>query len=104
MDRFDSLSARGHTTHQDQVLDLIKDYHYFAPAMLALGETQARCRSAAALGRREDPAALTDRSSLHMRVVRNRLSALLIRLGIELQGGYAREPGATTAIGEATSR
>ena len=36
MDRYDSWYAREHTTHQDQVLDLIKDYHYFAPAMLAL--------------------------------------------------------------------
>ena len=67
MDRYDSWYAREHTTHQDQVLDLIKDYHYFAPAMLALSATQAQRRAEASLGRWEEPIAVTNRACLPMR-------------------------------------
>jgi hypothetical protein len=103
MDRFDAWYTREHTTHQDQVLDLIKDYHYFAPAMLALRATQARHRTEAALGPWEEPIEVTDRATFLMQAVRMRLGALLIRLGLQLRGGLAVQPDATTAIVAAPS-
>jgi|1185.fasta_scaffold999375_1 hypothetical protein len=98
MDRDDSWYARGHTTHEDQVLDVIKDYHYFAPAVLALRATQARYRTEAGPGRWEEPIEVADRASLPMQAVRMRMGALLIRLGLQLRGGLAVQPDATTAI------
>ena len=104
MDRYDSFFAREYTTHQGQVLDLIKDYHYFAPAMLALAATQASRQTEASLGRREELIVVTDRAFVPMPAVRMHLGALLIRLGIWLRDGLAAQPDASTAIATATSR
>ena len=104
MDRDESWYAREHTTHQDYVLDMIKDYHHFAPAMLALGATQASRRAEAALGRWEEPSAVTKGACLPIGAVRMRLGAFLIRLGIQLHDGLAAQPDASTAIATATAR
>jgi hypothetical protein len=104
MDRYDSWYAREYTTHQDQVLDAIKDYHYFAPAMLARSATQAQRRAETAIGRWEEPIEVTDRASVSMQAVRTRLGAHLIRLGILLRDGHVVEPGTPPAIVAATPR
>ncbi len=90
--------------HQDQVFDMIKDYHYFAPAMLARGDSYARRQTDTALGRWEEPIAVTDRAFVPRGALRMRLGAFLIRLGIWLRDGLAAQPDASTAIATATFR
>jgi hypothetical protein len=91
-------------THEDQVLDVIKEYHYFAPAMLTRGDPAARHLSHAALVRGDDLAELMDGPVLPMRAVQMCLGALLIRLGAHLRGGHLGEPDTPPSIVAATSR
>jgi hypothetical protein len=104
MDRYDAWYAREYTTHQDQVLDAIKDYHYFAPAMLARSATHAQRRAESPLGRWEQPIAFAHRPFLPRQALRLRLGTFLIRLGILLRDGHAIEPGTSSAIVGTTSR
>jgi len=98
MDRYDSWTERGHTTHQDHVLDVIKEYHYFAPAMmLARSATHVRRQRDAGGDHWEELAEETGRSSVLMQAVRMRLGALLIRFGTHLQRGPTLAPGVSTA-------
>ena len=98
MDPYDSWSGRRHTTHQDHVLDVIKEYHYFAPAMmLARSATHVRPQRDAEGDHWEDLAEETGRSCVPMQAVRMRLGALLIRVGTHLQRGPTLAPGVSTA-------
>ena len=63
------------------MLGLIKEYHYFAPAMLALREPHVPRRW-------EEPAMATFSVPVLMRAVRRRLGTVLLRFG----GHRSREP------------
>jgi hypothetical protein len=76
------------------MLDAIKEYHYYAPAMLALAERS----------RRPEPTAMMDRTSMPLPAVRPRLSALLKRLGVQFRLGHTPRLGAATAIVGTASR
>lgn len=96
-------SSRRLTAHQDQILDLVTDYRYLAPAKLALDEAREQLLAAAALDRLLPPADSADRQSSPMEAVRHRLGGLLIRLGTNLRDAYAVEPDIPTTSGAAAS-
>jgi hypothetical protein len=86
MDQFQSANQSPHQSRETQVLDAVVGYRYFAPWKLGMDETHHRMRAEAAVGRLLAETAppggyprLTDR-------VRQRVGALLIRLGTTLQG------------------
>ncbi len=74
MDRDDGWSARGNTTPQDRVWEAIKEYHYFAPAMLSLREPHRRRGW-------EEPTLVPVSVRVPLRAARRRLGAVLLRLG-----------------------
>jgi hypothetical protein len=103
MDRYDTLYERERRVHQDQGLDLIRDYGFFAPAKMARDEAYQQLMDEAARDRFLRSADGTDRLASRIETARHRLGALLIRLGTTLQGAAAVAPRLPSAAGAAAA-
>ncbi len=103
MDRYDTFYGREPREHQAQMLDLIHNYGFFAPAKVARDERLRQLLHDAALGQPSRSTAGTDWLSPLIASVRHRLGAFLIRLGSALQGASAVAPHVPSTTGAAAS-
>jgi hypothetical protein len=89
MDPYRSANEYRSKSRDNQVLDAVVDYRYFAPGKLALDEAHERMLAEAALDRfldGSDPSASRPRLT---EVIRHRLDGVLILIGTSLQGAHS---------------
>src|SRR3954465_2562914 len=89
MDRYDAFYECEHRGHQDQTVDLILNYGFLAPAKISRDERHKQFLRDAALCRLSDWTTGTTGLTSLTESMRQRLGALLIRLGTALQGSSA---------------
>lgn len=103
MDRYDAFYGRDRGARQDQMVDLILNYGFLAPALIASFERQQQLMQEAALYRIPRSAGGTESPSAPRVSVRHRLGALLVRLGTTLQGAPSITPHVSNTSSPAVS-
>jgi hypothetical protein len=88
MDLYHLTNEFRRTSRQNQILNIVADHRYLAPAMLAHDEKHERMLADARLRRLRTETAPAGRPQL-IDTVRQRLGSVLILIGTSLQGVHA---------------
>ena len=88
MDLYQVSKEYRRTSRQNQILNIVADHRYLAPAMLAHVETHERMLAEARLRRLRKETAPAGRPQ-PIDMVRQRLGSVLILIGTSLQGVHA---------------